>query len=1237
MDSDLLATCNALGHSEEERYFKDPDCLDTVKCLIKFLHQEDNNDIRIQLGSVRVVKNDLLPILLHYPDDVDLYSAVLRLLVNLTQPALLCFNNTVPTEAANYHIYLKVLAYNQTYKQDFSSVEIWKVLAQKVYDILEKEWEDRLPDDTVTVERILVLCRNVLHVSLSMDSRQFLDESIRDKLIIAMHNAGIDSMILYLSSSDAEQQWCLHVGEIIALLLREQSPGELATFNINERGSRHDDELKHIRNQENKQKKMNVRSCGSRHTRFGGTFVASGMPALVDRNDLVLHKSLNKCDTISFDEGKAKSRKAKNRRPVNDGNWQQKSSREVCQILKDFCVNFLDNSYNHFMFGIRDKISRERSDDHDETYYFSIMSFLLEFNRRYKFHIDKVSETIQIATLHFIDTSVTNCLDLMATDKKECIAWGRRMHCALKCYREFLLSLQMMQSSNNEMFIESAKVLLNNIFYTHEYREIFVVLLQKYDESKLSHEVLRDLIQTTHLFVRLFEKYCKGNSVIVKKTRKIKKKTKKRNDNDVSSNESLTEEERKTLWNEIEDLVKSSTQSGDLPEAGSPLDLFDPTSNVGEEEQQQRALKKIQGKLHVKEIPEAVVILRQARYLWPEIDIFGSRDATWEDDTAFLKECCLIDMTSVSNENPLNSEQAEIEDNEQEEEMRVSTKEVEYNFDDYMKKFAVAKVVQPYVILMAKFETNTPETNHFIVKMLHRIGSDMKMYGLLFQATVFRIFQKVFQRAKTNISYKELATFGKFIVRKFFEVLPNNDKLVVELLFWKQSVVQVYELTEGYGTFSKTNTGSVKRWSEAEQEELRELYYEFKDNETDVVDNILARITDETRTRHQVIKQLVTQGLVENASVLKRKKNTKVTIWREHEEMELRRLFEEFKDSEDPVGSIVGMMSVKRSKHKVIEKILELGLVMDRKELYKKRKRGMGARSGKDKDVIHAGGSDSEDDDDRMDGQQTQPDEDDEGWSLIDIQSCVRQATSDGLMEQVSWLKSNLEQAIEDRNQAVEDDEELTLPLVPLTEDQENAMQNVAFRKMLFFIGLQKPTTGQEMFWRIPPTLTVEQLQYYIEILSDTANVSQVQAHSEGNAPSKSPIPQSSDGIDDDESLRIKRKRTPLSDKDNSDSEDDKSNATPKRRKRIALDLSDDDDALPPDGLPGDTPIHGNDCNKSASDLRQRRLLDDDSEDSDSDKENARSTSVADKINRDFQSPNVERKKRIIISDDEDE
>ena len=51
-------------------------------------------------------------------------------------------------------------------------------------------------------------------------------------------------------------------------------------------------------------------------------------------------------------------------------------------------------------------------------------------------------------------------------------------------------------------------------------------------------------------------------------------------------------------------------------------------------------------------------------------------------------------------------------------------------------------------------------------------------------------------------------------------------------------------------------------------------------------------------------------------------------------------------------------MSEKRSKKKVMDKILEMGLVYDKKELYKKRKGG-GGKSRKNRS------SDDEDDDDR--------------------------------------------------------------------------------------------------------------------------------------------------------------------------------------------------------------------------------------------------------------------------------
>ena len=58
----------------------------------------------------------------------------------------------------------------------------------------------------------------------------------------------------------------------------------------------------------------------------------------------------------------------------------------------------------------------------------------------------------------------------------------------------------------------------------------------------------------------------------------------------------------------------------------------------------------------------------------------------------------------------------------------------------------------------------------------------------------------------------------------------------------------------------------------------------------------------------------------------------------------------------DPVGEILANMTTKRSKAKVMEKILNLGLVEDRKDLYKRRgskaarrsRRGRGGDSSDD-------------------------------------------------------------------------------------------------------------------------------------------------------------------------------------------------------------------------------------------------------------------------------------------------
>lgn len=48
------------------------------------------------------------------------------------------------------------------------------------------------------------------------------DASVHDQLLWAAHLSGLDDLLLFLASSPTEQQWSLHVLEIISLMFRDQ-------------------------------------------------------------------------------------------------------------------------------------------------------------------------------------------------------------------------------------------------------------------------------------------------------------------------------------------------------------------------------------------------------------------------------------------------------------------------------------------------------------------------------------------------------------------------------------------------------------------------------------------------------------------------------------------------------------------------------------------------------------------------------------------------------------------------------------------------------------------------------------------------------------------------------------------------------------------------------------------------------------------------------------------------------
>ncbi|KFP04756.1 Protein timeless, partial [Calypte anna] len=357
MNCELLATCSALGYLEGDIYHREPDCLESVKDLIRYLrHEDETRDVRQQLGAAQILQNDLLPILVQYPQDKVLFDAVIRLMVNLTQPALLCFGK-VPPDATSRHHFLQVLSYLQAYKEAFASEKVFVVLSEKLYDLLQLDWEQRQEEDTLLIERILLLVRNVLHVPPDPTEEQGVDgdASVHDRVLWALHISGMDDLLKFLASAQTEQQWALHVLEIISLMFRDQSPEELAVLGQGQGAAEHGEdtrELQTLRQRELAEKRARALQRPSRHSRFGGSYVLQGLKAIGDR-DVVFHKGLHNLKSYSHDLGKELRRVPRRRQAAPETEIPRRSARNVRLFLRCFCQDFLENCYNRLMLQVK--------------------------------------------------------------------------------------------------------------------------------------------------------------------------------------------------------------------------------------------------------------------------------------------------------------------------------------------------------------------------------------------------------------------------------------------------------------------------------------------------------------------------------------------------------------------------------------------------------------------------------------------------------------------------------------------------------------------------------------------------------------------------------------------------------------------------------------------------------------------------------------------------------------------
>ncbi|KAF6207220.1 hypothetical protein GE061_018460 [Apolygus lucorum] len=583
LSAELAATCNALGFYDGQKYHLEPHCKETVRDLIRYLRRDEggSHEIRRYLGNAKLLTTDLLPMVQCHHKDEQLFDIALRLIVNLTNPALLVYNEVIPTDKFEHNYYLEITSHLQQYKESFNDHRAWAPFTERLSELLGKKVEDRSEDDQRTVERILILIRNILHVPSSSDSDQRPD-----------NDASIHDQVLW----------------DYLLMLREQ-PAEVLAKTASQRSveekNKDDEELLKIRQLElqNKMKK-NKRFFGTRHSNFGGTFVIKNMKSTSDNNDLIYHKPVHDSKYISLDTEKKPVKLPKNRQPLKCESAERKSALSVRLILKQVCVEFLNAAYNPLMLHVRECFHRGRAQENDESYYFMAIRFFMEFNRHYNFKVKYVSETLSVQTFQFIQKYLETWHDMMTTDKKKLPLWSYRSHLALRAYKELLHNLAFMDRSDDE-----------------SYREMLLMLVNLYKREKYSKKYLVDLLETIHVFIKLLY-------------------GKKKNSQKKSKSQAQDQASAESIWNLACDQVALTLTSN----VECDVVPFDATLELDMDQQKLEAIKKIQFHLKNGDTKLAVAMLRASREVWPENDTFGTNSADPAEELEILKDIFLADL-----------------------------------------------------------------------------------------------------------------------------------------------------------------------------------------------------------------------------------------------------------------------------------------------------------------------------------------------------------------------------------------------------------------------------------------------------------------------------------------------------------------------------------------------------------------------------------------------------------------
>jgi len=216
-----------LGHHVGDHYVIHDQTAKVLNNINRRLTEEDKTlrTYRRALAFSEIIKKDLVPILISSFDNLNVFSAVVRLLVNLTVPVeCLCPLEVLSKTEVGLQTVTELTNSLLRTKEVFCDRRTTRGILEMLTKYSSKD-KDLNTDEVGLVTNCLLLVRNILHVpdvEPSRSPRASKKCSYQNQIMWNLFAQNLDKAILDLIAHRNNSAWCTSLAQLVALVYKDQ-------------------------------------------------------------------------------------------------------------------------------------------------------------------------------------------------------------------------------------------------------------------------------------------------------------------------------------------------------------------------------------------------------------------------------------------------------------------------------------------------------------------------------------------------------------------------------------------------------------------------------------------------------------------------------------------------------------------------------------------------------------------------------------------------------------------------------------------------------------------------------------------------------------------------------------------------------------------------------------------------------------------------------------------------------